>query len=1137
MFKNVLKKELIVAAKMANLKGIRDFIEEIGHAHKYSEKTLNSFKLVIDEVVTNIIRHGYRDIPDGRITIRAIVRRFSLTIVVIDQGVTFDPRQAKNPDLRKYIDIGKKGGLGILMMRKLMDDIQYSLTPEGNELRLTRRREQVAATRLALAWDNLSMQARFTAIASAVIIVLGVVAVFTYNINSEIEVKAEELRNAAERNNYFARVIGRNWATRDNDDLYIFAISEALYDNTPEMIAEAFFVDNDSLVVANVDPKMLRQRFPGKYRRPLLAVAEDSIENVAVHSYINSDSILIYDLSTLVIAGDTTRIGTAHIWVTEEYIANRQFTSNIRGYIYIGIALLLVIGLVYFLIQRIINPFSQLAEWVRRVGQGKVDQDEFDIDTTDELGEIAQAFNELTTKFRESQVSLIEQQRLQKELQVAQEIQHMLLPQDFPQVKGYELASYYQAAKEVGGDLFDFVNVDEDTIGICVADVSGKGVPGSMIMTMIRTALRLEAKGNKNAADVLARVNRFVTDDMRRGMFVTIFYIILDSRNRVVSYASAGHNPMILYRASTEQTYYLNPVGFPVGIALPDISLFDQTVENDRINLRSDDILVIITDGVTEAMNSTRDLFGDERLLEVIRANGHLPVQDFVRNCRDSILQFTKGFQQNDDITIVAVKEKLSASEVRFDVQKRLFQMVDDQGVAVEEACEKLKVSPFTYYKYRPIVDKFGLEGLARRMQKKDDIELRHLSVEVQAKIFDIISSNVEVNERDISMLLSSEKYGKLTIPPNIIAEELKRLKLDTLAKREKFLRKRGDKKGFKTPGTPLLTLDGQIIKDYQGSDTFSPIFTPKKRVFTNLEDKEPAEMDPVDNQGITATAANPAETVTGDATTTIDNGRQQQTESTQADGDAGERTIDVSPAEERVLSDADSAIPAKELPRPAAATGEEEIPADEVQSGEAVVTETDNAISLNAATESLPPVEGPEPDAADQKEKTVLDDALAADETTTARKRIKTYSELDDQAQSRYDDFFQQEEDRLGELLHLVQKDSDVSRIKQLLEVLTADYGQQRHYKKLAQMFKQAHEVVELSLSENGNLAAKQQLRRQCLNLISKKNILADDVAKVKVLNEIGFIKRKMAEIEPGKTRSRLRRHHNALSGNDMSS
>lgn len=113
----------------------------------------------------------------------------------------------------------------------------------------------------------------------------------------------------------------------------------------------------------------------------------------------------------------------------------------------------------------------------------------------------------------------------------------MLLPSDFPQVKGYDLASFYEAAKEVGGDLFDFVEVDEDTLGICVADVTGKGVPGSLIMTMIRTALRLEARGNKNPADVLSRVNRFVTDDMKRGMFVTMFYMVLDSRNRVIHYA------------------------------------------------------------------------------------------------------------------------------------------------------------------------------------------------------------------------------------------------------------------------------------------------------------------------------------------------------------------------------------------------------------------------------------------------------------------------------------------------------------------------------------------------------------------------------------------------------------------------
>ena len=95
---------------------------------------------------------------------------------------------------------------------------------------------------------------------------------------------------------------------------------------------------------------------------------------------------------------------------------------------------------------------------------------------------------------------------------------------------------------------------------------------------MIRTALRLEARGNKNPADVLCRVNRFVTDDMKRGMFVTMFYLVLDSRNRIIHYASAGHNPMILNRGNNKQTYFLNPSGFPVGIQLPDISLFERKI-------------------------------------------------------------------------------------------------------------------------------------------------------------------------------------------------------------------------------------------------------------------------------------------------------------------------------------------------------------------------------------------------------------------------------------------------------------------------------------------------------------------------------------------------------------------------------
>ena len=122
MFKNISKEELVVPAAMTQLASVRDFIEAIGKKYKISPKIVNSFKLVVDEACTNIIRHGYQNVKDGKITIRAIMRRLIVTLVIIDKGKTFDPRQLRNPDLDQYVKIGKKGGLGILMMRRLMDD-------------------------------------------------------------------------------------------------------------------------------------------------------------------------------------------------------------------------------------------------------------------------------------------------------------------------------------------------------------------------------------------------------------------------------------------------------------------------------------------------------------------------------------------------------------------------------------------------------------------------------------------------------------------------------------------------------------------------------------------------------------------------------------------------------------------------------------------------------------------------------------------------------------------------------------------------------------------------------------------------------------------------------------------------------
>ena len=278
---------------------------------------------------------------------------------------------------------------------------------------------------------------------------------------------------------------------------------------------------------------------------------------------------------------------------------------------------------------------------MRAIGQGY--DNKISIEGPAEIGAIAAVFNEITDKFKKAQVTVLEQEKLQKEIEVAKEIQQALLPKRHPDVSGYDIAPYYQAAKEVGGDYYDFVSVDEDTLGVVVADVSGKGVPGSLVMTMIRTALRMEARGNNNASDVMTKMNDFITDDMKKGMFVTMFYVILDSKNRVISYASAGHNPMILFRADTNDTFFLNPKGFPVGISLPDDELFRKSISLEKIKLKKDDMLLIYTDGVTEAMNEKREQYGEDRLVRLVRDNGHRHPKEFINVLEKDIKRFTGG--------------------------------------------------------------------------------------------------------------------------------------------------------------------------------------------------------------------------------------------------------------------------------------------------------------------------------------------------------------------------------------------------------------------------------------------------------------------------------------------------------------
>lgn len=839
MFRHVQKEQLKVPARIEYLGELRDFVTKVGHRHGFSERVINAFKLSIDEAATNIIKHAYRDWP-GNITIRAIVKTNSLTIVLVDQGKYFDPRQVSDPDLKRYVDIGKKGGLGIFIMRRLLDQIDYRKTEDGNELWLIKNRDVARRPKITVPAIPMTLKVRYWLVSVlAFTVIITTIYLMSFfrrdqqilndylargkaacsSLAADVSMTLQQPELGEDRQLFLAR----------EDASQLFNIVESLgrtVNKLPSsteyqgLLHHALVVDRSSNIIASTDPSKYLQR----YLRP--ANAQEIEANV--FSYYLSPEDRVVDIQLPVQDETGRKLCFVHFIMNHKIISDEIKHVRLADLNLLGIVWILGAAGMFLLIYIVMNPFRRLSEWVKALGQPGAAQ-EMDIDASTEIGEIAQAFSDITMKLRESQVNLAEQERLQKEMQVAQEIQQTLLPSDFPEVEGYEISSYYAAAKEVGGDYYDFVEVDKDTLGIVVADVSGKGVPGSLVMTMIRTALRTEARGVKDAAEVLSRVNDFVVNDMKKGMFVTLFYVIIDSKRRKLNYASAGHNPMILYRASKNKTFYLNPHGFPIGISLPDKNLFRNTITSDTISLAEDDILLIYTDGITEAMNRKRALFGEERFLDVIRNHGTLPPNAFVNCLHEEILSFTEGNPQNDDITLVAIKEKTTAEKIEFERAKRVFAAVQ-QGKTIKEACDAVGLSTYAYYnKYRDKFESAGVENF-ELVVDSDTLEAKHLSIEEKTKIYDVITRYPEYGAKKISEELNSERYGFAQIGSAKIYEELVRAHLNTRELREAFINRGGRRRRIKPPGTPLLTLDGRVIIQRGGlSEAAEPLVEVKQ--------------------------------------------------------------------------------------------------------------------------------------------------------------------------------------------------------------------------------------------------------------------------------------------------------------------
>ncbi len=248
-----------------------------------------------------------------------------------------------------------------------------------------------------------------------------------------------------------------------------------------------------------------------------------------------------------------------------------------------------------------------------------------------------------------------EKKRLDHDLQIAREIQHILLPSESPAIAGFEISGLNIPASQVSGDYFDYIKIDEDRLGVAIADVSGKGVPASLIMAICRSVLRSQAPENTSPSEVLKKVNRQLYPDIKEDMFISMAYLILDHARATVSLSRAGHDAPLLYRAATQELTQIKPPGLVLGI--DSGSVFDRITNDLAVPLERDDCLILYTDGVTEALDAKGDEFGLDRTMDSVRASAKEGAPAILKRLIDDLRGFVGATPQNDDITLIAIRK------------------------------------------------------------------------------------------------------------------------------------------------------------------------------------------------------------------------------------------------------------------------------------------------------------------------------------------------------------------------------------------------------------------------------------------------------------------------------------------------
>jgi len=363
----------------------------------------------------------------------------------------------------------------------------------------------------------------------------------------------------------------------------------------------------------------------------------------------------------------STQLSIAEIYdriaAAQGIIGNRSFGQALL------LALLVIVGGLFLVIEAvaliaglalarsITGSVHELFTGTERVRQGDFTH-KIAVKAQDQLGELATSFNSMTASIEDLLQQAAEKKRLEEELRIAHEIQMSLLPQGPLMMPGLSVTALCVPAREVGGDYYDFLPLGDQRVGVLIADVSGKGTSAALYMAELKGLMLSLSQIHSSPRELLIAANRIIAQHLDSRSFITMIYAVLDLNRRTMTYARAGHTPLIYVPAGVEErrARILAPDGLVLGLKIDNGETFERLLEEDTIPLHAGDLCLFFTDGISEAMNTHDDCFGESRLGQLVEDHADLPSDELRERVLREIAAFVGDAPQHDDMTMILLK-------------------------------------------------------------------------------------------------------------------------------------------------------------------------------------------------------------------------------------------------------------------------------------------------------------------------------------------------------------------------------------------------------------------------------------------------------------------------------------------------